>query len=224
LTLKTTGRQPALRSIEEARALLLAAEAEPGRALTKLASRLLAVTAVRSAPLRYAEPHEFELDSEAPVWRIPAEKMKLSVEQKRSEAFEFVVPLSPHAVEIVKLALQFNTGGRYVFPNARSANRPMSENAISVMYRRLPKFAHRHVPHGWRSTFSTIMNERAQELDRPGDRAIIDLMLAHKQSGVEAAYNRAWYKSHRRKIAEEWAELLLGPLPPPSTLLEGPRR
>jgi len=221
---KTNGRQPALRTIEEARALLLAAEAEPGHPLTKLASRLLAVTAVRSYPLRHAEPHEFELDADAPIWRIPAAKMKLSKEQKKSEAFDFIVPLPAQAVEIVKLALQFMDGGRYVFPNARSGNRPMSENAISVMYRRLPQFSQRHVPHGWRATFSTILNERAQELDRPADRAIIDLMLAHKPSGVEALYNRAAYMSHRRKIADEWAELLLGPLPPPSSLIGGRRR
>jgi hypothetical protein len=68
------------------------------------------------------------------------------------------------------------------------------------------------------------MNERAQELERAGDRAIIDLMLAHKPSGVEALYNRASFMPRRRQIAGEWAELLVGPLPPPAALLEGPRR
>lgn len=222
---KQNGRHPALRTIEDAQALLRAAEDAPGHPLTKLASRMLAVTAVRSGPLRHAEPHEFEeLDGEAPLWRIPASKMKLDVIQKQQEAFEFIVPLPPEAVEIVKVALQLSAGGRYVFPNVRFPNKPMSENAISVMYRRLPQFAYRHVPHGWRSTFSTIINERAQELDRPADRAIIDLMLAHKPVGVEAAYNRASFMGRRRQIAGEWAELLVGPLPPPASLLEGPRR
>lgn len=221
---KVNGRQPALRTIEDARALLLAAEKEPGHPLTKLASRLLALTAARSGSLRHAEPHEFELDTETPIWRIPAVKMKLSKADKRSDAFDFIVPLAPPAVEIVKLALKMTEGGKYVFPNARFANKPMSENAISTMYRRLPKFASRHVPHGWRSTFSTIMNERAQDLERAGDRAIIDLMLAHKPSGVEAIYNRASFMPRRRQIAEEWAELLAGQLPPASSLLEGRRR
>lgn len=222
---KQIGRQPALRKIEDARALLQASESAPAHPLTKLASRMLAATAVRSGPLRHAEPHEFEgLDSDNPIWRIPASKMKLDVMQKQQEAFEFVVPLAPEAVKIIKLALQFNFGGKYVFPNARFPNKPMSENAISVMYRRLPEFAGRHVPHGWRATFSTIMNERAQELGRPGDRAVIDLMLAHKQVGVEALYNRASYMPHRRQLAEEWGQLLLGHLPCPSSFLEGRRR
>jgi integrase len=220
---KKNGQHPAVRSIEDARALLLAADAEPGHPSTKLASRLLAVTAVRSGPLRHAEPHEFKLDCEEPVWIIPAGKMKLDVDQKQQDAFEFIVPLPPQAVEIIKLAMSL-TNGKYVFPNARSANKPMSENAISTMYRRLPKFAHRHVPHGWRSTFSTIMNERASDQDRAGDRALIELMLAHKPGGVEAAYNRANFRAARRRIAGEWADLLLGPLPPPETLIEGRRR
>jgi integrase len=221
---KVNGRQPALLTIEDARALLLAAEKEPGHPLTKLASRLLALTAVRSGSLRHAEPHEFELDTEAPIWRIPAAKMKLNKAEKQSEAFDFIVPLAPQAVEVVKLAMELTKGGKYVFPNARFANKPMSENAVSVMYRRLPRFASRHVPHGWRSTFSTIMNDRAQELERAGDRAIIDLMLAHKPTGTEAAYNRASFMKRRRQLAEEWAELLVGKLPPPASLLEGPRR
>jgi integrase len=221
---KFNGRQPALRSIEDARALLVAAEKEPGHPLTKLASRLIALTAVRSGSLRHAEPHEFELDTEAPIWRIPATKMKLGKTEKQSEAFDFIVPLAPQAVEVVKLALKLTAGGKYVFPNARFANKPMSENAISTMYRRLPRFSSRHVPHGWRATFSTIMNERAQDSQLAGDRAIIDLMLAHKPSGVEALYNRASYMPRRRQIAEEWAELLVGPLPPAASLLEGPRR
>jgi hypothetical protein len=68
------------------------------------------------------------------------------------------------------------------------------------------------------------MNDRAQELERAGDRAIIDLMLAHKPTGTEAAYNRASFMKRRRQLAEEWAELLVGKLPPPASLLEGPRR
>lgn len=215
---------PALRTIEDSRALLLEAETQAGFPLTKLASRLIALTAVRSEPLRYAEPHEFEaLSSEAPIWRIPAAKMKLGLAQRQQEAFEFIVPLAPASVEIVQLAMAQSRGAPYLFPSLRHSHRPMSENALSVRYRRT-SFAGRHVPHGWRSTFSTIMNERAQALGCPGDRAVIDLMLAHKQDGVEAIYNRAAYMPRRRELAQEWAELLLQGLPPSSSLLEGKRR
>jgi len=71
----------------------------------------------------------------------------------------------------------------------------MSDAAISTMYKRLRAGAYRKrmVPHGWRASFSTIMNERAAELERDGDRVIIDMILAHVPAGISAsewAYNR----------------------------------
>jgi hypothetical protein len=68
------------------------------------------------------------------------------------------------------------------------------------------------------------MNERAQAQGLAGDRAIIDLMLAHIPDGVEASYNRAAYMPRRRELAQEWADLLLNDMPPAMALLEGPRR
>ena len=215
---------PALRTIEDARELLKAAEAAPGHPLTKLASRFLALTAVRSGSLRHAEWPEFEdLETASPIWRIPPTKMKLDLVQKQQEAYEFIVPLAPAAVEIVKLARQFSSNSAYLFPNLRNPRKPMSENTLSIAYRRLPAFSSRHVPHGWRSTFSTIMNEEAERLRRPGDRAVIDLMLAHKPSGVEAIYSRASFMPRRREIAEAWAVLLLEGLAPSSSLIVGRR-
>jgi integrase len=149
--------------------------------------------------------------------------MKGKAAQRANPSYEFIVPLPRQAVDIVRAALSLSNGAPLLFPSNRHAHRPMSDNALSVMYRRLPEFAGRHVPHGWRSTFSTIMNERAQQLDRPGDRAVIDLMLAHAPSGTEAVYNRAAYMKRRRELAQEWADLLLEGLPPASTLLDGPR-
>ncbi|MET1753858.1 hypothetical protein ABVV53_00005 [Novosphingobium sp. RD2P27] len=63
------------------------------------------------------------------------------------------------------------------------------------------------------------MNERAQSQGLAGDRAIIDLMLAHIPDGVEASYNRAAYLPRRREIAQEWADMLLKDMPPAMALL-----
>jgi hypothetical protein len=64
------------------------------------------------------------------------------------------------------------------------------------------------------------MNELAERQNRPGDREIIDLMLAHQPKGVEGIYNRAKFMARRREIAQEWAELLLQGLPPSRSLIE----
>lgn len=217
--------QPALTRLKDAQAFLRAVEAEPAHPTTLLASRLLALTAARPGMIRFAQPEEFEgLAGNDPIWRVPAEKMKLFRAESEQEAFEFIIPLSQQAVETVQVAKVLAGRRAYLFPSARHSHRPITENALNVNYRRVKGWGGRHVPHGWRASFSTIMNERAIDLDRPGDRAVIDLMLAHQTSGVESRYNRAAYMPRRRTIAQEWADLLLEDFPHPETLLGSLRR
>ncbi|WP_225206220.1 tyrosine-type recombinase/integrase [Novosphingobium huizhouense] len=218
-------KQPALVKLSEAREFIRAFEADPGHPTTKLASRLLALTAARPGVVQMAQIGEFEdLDGPDPIWRIPASKMKLARAKSEREEFEFIIPLARQTVDVVKVAAQHARSRRYLFPSARHSHRPMTDNALNTAYRRLQSFTGRHVPHGWRSTFSTIMNERAIDLDRPADRAIIDLMLAHEPEGVESRYNRAAYMPRRRELAQEWADLLMEGIAPPVTLLDLPRR
>lgn len=218
-------KQPALIKIEECRAFLSLVEHAPSHPLTRLASRLLALTAARPGMIRFAAPDEFKgLDTNEPDWIVPAEKMKLLQAEKDQEVFDFTMPLSRQAAEIVRLVMEIVGPGPYLFPSVRRANRPMSENAIGYAYNRIAEFRQRHVPHGWRSSFSTIMNELALANDRPGDAAVIELMLAHKPKGVAAIYNRAAYMPRRREIAQEWADHLLRDADPAIMLMDGPRR
>lgn len=217
-------KYPAILEMNRARDFLSAFEAQPGQPATRLASRLLALTAARPGPLRLAQAAEFlDLDGPDPHWRIPAEKMKLDLAQSEQAAFDFVIPLSKQAVETVKVAIEFSAARKYLFPSPRHSHRPISDNTLNVAYRRMPAFTGEHVPHGWRSTFSTLMNERAADRERAGDRAVIDLMLAHKPQGTEAHYNRAAYMRQRRALAQEWADWLTEGLPAPATLVDGPR-
>ena len=95
----------------------------------------------------------------------------------------------------------------------------MSENAIGYLLNRAG-YHRRHVPHGRRATFSTLMNERHR-----ADRQVIDLMLAHApKDKVEGAYNRAAHLARRRELAQEWADLLLDGMPPASEIALGRRR
>jgi integrase len=158
------------------------------------------------------------------VWHIPAERMKLSLDRKDEEAFDHIAPLPPQAVAVLLATRPLSGRGDIVFPGQRHAHRPLSENAIGYLYNRVG-WHHRHVPHGWRSAFSTVMNERAVVAGNHSDRAVIDLMLAHMPSNkIEGAYNRAEFMDRRREIAEEWAELLLAGARPASDLLSLARR
>ena len=214
----------ALLIVAEARAGLIQLEGEAHWPSLKMASRLLALTASRPGPIRFARPEEFTgLDGPDPLWTIPADKLKLELAESLQDNFAFQIPLSKQAVELVKVAIKEAGERPWLFPAPQSGHKALCDAALSQAYRRTPRFAGRHVPHGWRSTFSTVMNERAIELGNPGDRAIIDLMLAHKPSGVESRYNRAAYMPRRRELAQEWADLLCEGLAPAADLIEGPR-
>ena len=222
-------KQPAVKTLKEARQVLIDIEGTTSGPMTKLASRLLALTAVRPGVVRAATWTEFEgIDWSNPdaaatdaLWRINADRMKLDLENKSDDAFEHVVPLPPAAVDVLRAVYRLTGRGKYLFHSVRSTAQPMSENTMNYMYAR-NGYSGRHVPHGWRSTYSTVMNERAVEQQRPDDRAIIDAMLAHKPSGMsgsEMAYNRAMHMPRRRELANEWAEILTAGLPPATALL-----
>jgi integrase len=225
------GRQPALKSLDDAKILLRDMELTTAGPYVKLASRLLALTAVRPGIVRSAKWQEFEgIDWENPddlasqaIWRISSERMKLELENKDDDAFEHIVPLSFQAVDVLRAVRRLSGKIEFLFPGTRSIHTCMSENTISYMYCR-NGYSGRHVPHGWRSTFSTIMNERAALQRRFEDRAIIDSMLAHKPKGISAsemAYNRAAHMWRRRELAQEWADLIMADLCPASYLLNG---
>ncbi len=212
-------KRPALTDIEALRTMLWTVEQSRARPVTKLASRMIALTAVRPGVVQTLPWDEVTgLDECEPVWIIPAARMKLTQQRKREEAFDHHVPLAAQVMELLA-SLRILTGqGPLAFPQSRSTRKPLSDATISKMYRDAG-FTGEHVPHGWRSSFSTIMNERAAAMDRPEDRAIIDLMLAHRPKGTEPIYNRAVYMPRRRVIAQEWADLLLKGFPPVSSLL-----
>eukprot|EP00913_Durusdinium_trenchii_P021234 g19947.t1 len=167
------GRQPALVKLEEVRELLSKVDAEVAHPVTKLGIRILALTAMRPGTVQTTPWSEWSNVQENPLWHIPAERMKLKLDFKGDETRDHLVPLARQTVEAIE-ALRIVSGrGPLAFPNARHAHKPMSENAMGYLLNRAG-YNSRHVPHGFRSSFSSIMNERF-----PADRFVIDLMLAH---------------------------------------------
>ncbi|WP_314716316.1 tyrosine-type recombinase/integrase [Sphingobium yanoikuyae] len=217
----TGSKQPALTKVPELLKLQQAVDRSTSDIVTKLASRLLALTVVRVGVLRQATWDEFEginwekPDAPAPgaLWRISAGRMKLEVEDKGNEAFGHEVPLPTQAVEILR-TLRIITGKyQLLFPGGKSWREPMSDAALSSLYKRMAggKYKGRMVPHGWRSAFSTIMNERAAVQRFDSDRMLIDMMLAHVPKGMSAsewAYNRARYLDPRRELGQAWADII----------------
>lgn len=219
------GRQPAITELEPLRKMIIAAEEDFARPITRLALRFLALTAVRPSELRGAEWAEFEdLNGKSPLWRIPAARMKGDLDRKEELDGDHQVPLTTQAVDVLRALWPLTGGGPLVFPSNRHAHRPISENAIGYLLNRAGYHGH-HVPHGFRAAFSTIMNEWAERDGKDHDRKIIDLMLSHvPKEKVEGAYNRAAYMPRRREIAQIWADMLSDGLPHPTALVARPAK
>lgn len=220
-----SGRMGALVTLEQARAFLRAAEAQAAQPAVRLISRLIALTACRPGMARLTpRTGEFiDLAGKDPVWHVPAARMKLEREESEQAAFDFLMPLSRQAVDVIRIAQAHAGRAPWLFPGAWNAHRPLSDNTVSKFYRRLTASHGKHVPHGWRSTFSSVMNERAARRGRSADADVIELMLAHRPQGVRGIYNRASHMARRRKLAQEWADLLLEGFEPASSLLVGAR-
>lgn len=234
-------RWPALTSFDEVRTLVSIVDEAGAHPVTRLASRFMALTAQRPGMIRKAPWREFEgidwdrRECPAPValWRIPADRMKQELDLRENDAFEHCVPLAREAVETLRALRRLTGRGPLAFPNNRSAMVPLSENAVGYLYNRVG-YKKRHVPHGWRSSFSTLMNAHFSALYPVGtdprmiiERLYIDLMLAHTPAGLsetERLYNRAAYMEQRREIAQLWADKIMIGQKSAHELLDGPRR
>ena len=200
---------------KKTRELLAKAELVDVAPMVKLASRFLALTAVRLASVRGARWEEIEdLDGEAPTWRVPAARMKMAAVKKLDTKNDHVVPLSRQAVALLRVArdmhhhrenMQHSDENMHGLIFADVAGRPIGEAAIGAMYKRAG-FAGRHKPHGWRASFATILNERF-----PTEHVAIDRALAHSpKDKVAAAYDRSQQLAGRRRLFQAWADELDG--------------
>lgn len=170
-----------------------------GRLLTKLALKLLVLTFVRPGELRGAKWAEFDI--EAGLWRIPAERMKMKTEH--------LVPLSDQAIETIEQIYEIT--GRYdlLFPSERNRFRTMSDNTLrkalfTMGYDGETDGKPRAVPHGFRSTATSILNEQNFNPDA------IERQLSHSErNSVRAAYiHHARFMDERREIMQWWANYL----------------
>lgn len=234
-------RWPALLDLDQIRGLIAAVDTAGANPVTRLASRLTALTAQRPGMIRRAPWSEFEgidwdrpeADAASALWRIPPARMKLEMDIRDDEVFEHIVPLTADAVDVLRAVRRLTGRGPLAFPNNRDSATPLSENAVGYLYNRLG-YKGRHVPHGWRSSFSTLMNGHFASLYPVGtkpqmisERLYVDLMLAHVPEGMSATelrYNRNKYLDQRRQIARLWASWIMDGQKSAHELLDGPRR
>lgn len=173
--------------------LMIVIDEYDGWPTIRAALQLLALTMTRPGDIR--EMRRAEISFDKAVWRIPAERMKM----RRPHD----VPLSRQALEILKGIWPMWEDGVLVLPSIRSPRKPLSENALNSALRRMGYAHDEMTAHGFRSTASTILNERGFDPD------VIEAALAHQDNNdVRRAYNRATYWPQRVQMMQAWADLL----------------
>jgi len=163
-----------------------------GHVLTKLALEFIFLTMVRTKELRGALWSE--IDWEKKLWRVPAERMKMSKPH--------VTPLSERALEILQEIRGMRQSDKYIFPDLFHYGNIMGEHIMLCALYRMG-YKGKLTVHGFRGTASTILNENGFNSDW------IEKQLAHCPSNsVRADYNHAQYIPQRQKMMDWWAEYL----------------
>ena len=162
----------------------------PSDAQTHYAIILIMLTGVRVSELLQAKWDEFDLEGRK--WDIPEERMKNRLPHR--------VPLTDMMIAELQ-ALRLTHNQDLLFPHRLNNKEPMRSESILAVIKRCG-YAGRMTTHGFRSLFSTVLNE--SNLFNPD---AIERQLAHvPQNRIRSAYNRAQYWDERVKIME-WYEI-----------------
>ena len=161
-----------------------------------LAVRLLLLTAVRRSELIEAPWLEFDL--ERGLWAIPAERQKTG---EKSGGKDFVVPLTPLAVEWLAELKMVGCGNDYVFPAKRRGTRAtLSPNTVN--------WALNQIDHGLEPfTLHDLRRTARTHLAMLGIKPhIAERCLNHRLPGINDVYDTYDYLDERRVALELWEQ------------------
>jgi len=156
--------------------------------------------ALKIAPYVFVRPGELraaqwaDINLEAAEWRYTLTKTDT----------QHIVPLARQVVAIMKELHPLTGHGRYLFPSARTGERPMSDNTILAALRRLGIGKDEMTGHGFRAMARTILDEVLGA--RPD---LIEHQLAHSvKDPLGRAYNRTAHLPERKRMMQQWADYL----------------
>ena len=188
-----TAHMTAITDPAQVAALLRAIDAFTGTFTVLCALKLAPMLFVRPGELRTMEWAHVDLDKAE--WRYIVSKTNTP----------HLVPLAKQAVAILRELHPLTGAGRYVFPGARTRDRPMSGAAVNAALRRLGYDTKTEITgHGFRAMARTILHE---ELGQKPE--VIEHQLAHAVPDMlGAAYNRTKFIKERQHMMQAWASYL----------------
>ena len=170
---------------------------------TRIALRLMLLIFVRSSELRTTPWSEINLDTGE--WVIPWQRMKRGKLTVNPDTTDHNVCLSRQGLELLRELHQYTGGSKYLFPNQRDHEKPMSGDAIRMALNRMG-YEGKMTTHGFRALAMTTLKEKLGYRHETVDR-----QLAHAQKDkIASAYDRAQFLDERRKMMQHWADYLDG--------------
>lgn len=151
------------------------------------------LTAVRTTETRLAKWSE--IDFEAKVWKIPANRPGRKVD------LELRVPLSDRVLEILQLRKAVNPESEFVFCNQKG--QAISNNTM----RKLLQSTHPNLDvHGFRGSFKTWGFEKTDF-----SNLLVEMSLGHTvKNTVEKAYLRGDALEKRKDVMQAWTDHCMG--------------
>lgn len=148
------------------------------------------LTGIRNGTVRTME--WADIDTKSKVWHIP----------KTKNGKPFSVPLTNHMLQVLERSKD-DRKSKLIFHQLRDPLKPLSENAGTVHLKKVWGFGKGEITmHGFRSTFSTYMNEQPDL-----NSQIIDACIEHRMGDpIEQSYNRSGWLTRRRKYMEIWSQ------------------
>lgn len=163
-----------------------------GSIITKTATQIIMLTAVRTQELRFARWEDINFEKR--LWEIPAEVMKM----KRPH----IVPMSDQVMALFESLKPITGLYPLVFIGRNDRTKPISKESINQVIELLG-YKGRLTGHGFRHTMSTILHEEGF------NSAWIETQLAHvDKNAIRGAYNHAQYLEGRQQMMQWYSDYI----------------
>lgn len=162
-----------------------------GNILSRMATMILILTALRTVEMRTLEWGLIDFDNR--IITIKADVMK--------KDRVHIVPMSKQVIDILNFLKPITGHCKYVFSGRNDINKPISEGAVLGVIKRLG-YANRASGHGFRHQFSTVLNENGFNHDW------VEKQLNHESGSVRGIYNHAQYLEGRRDMMQWYADYI----------------
>jgi len=161
--------------------------------------------ALTLAPLLFIRPGELRAMEWANIDFEACELRYTPPKTRNKTAIEIIVPLATQAIAALREIQPLTGNGKYVFPGARSNNRPMSGNTVNAALKRLGIDTQNELTgHGFRAMARTVLDEVHHF-----NKDAIELQLAHLLKDPNGnAYSRVAHLNERKRMMQAWADYL----------------